>query len=366
MNKQLLRTIFVILCGLIAGVVGDSSRWIFGTGEMVSLLPWHRNVEWVAPNLTMYIIHLVLGVAMAWVTYAVPMRRAWFVWVAGVLLCFTASAALSLHKITVDPFPPAVSQFLGGLVGWSLARRKQATTFDVAPLFEGQLSPDAIRDLETCLTSEDLVCENRPMTVLSCSIVQPAQMRKLLGPSEFLAFHGEFRQRTSNLLLARRALVLPSAGEIVQACFGLPRAGANDHHQAEESAKLLLESLQECFINYAGPPMEFCVSVIQGMAATGIVNGTYQVASEAFDQGRQECEQARLSTPTTVPAEFTPTPKQPTSVAEQSELALDLEPPKPLPPIPKPPRKAKSLAEESKPANPTRVIPRKNKKKHRK
>lgn len=297
MKRPLLRTILVLVCGLMAGVVGDASRWVLGTGEMVSLLPWHRNVEWVAPTVTMYIIHLALGVAMAWVTYAVPMRRAWFVWVAGGLLCFTASAALSLHKITVDPFPPAVAQLLGGLVGWSLARRKQATTLDVERLFEGQLSPDSLRELEASLTSEDLVCENRPMTVLTCSIVQPARMRKLLGPSEFLTFHGEFRQRASNLLLARRALVLPSSGEVVQACFGLPKANSNDHEHAQQSATLLWESLKETFIDHTGPPLEFYVSCIQGMAATGIINGIYQVASEALDQGRQECEQARLSNP---------------------------------------------------------------------
>lgn len=284
------RVLPVFVLGLLAGLVGDASRWALGTGEWLAALPWLREVDWISPSATSQTVHILLGVAAAWFLYTVPLRRAGFLLVLSIILCFTGSAALSLHGGKVDPFSPAISLLLGGLVGWLLHRKHHGSVPSLQRVFDGQLSVEAQSELEGVLTSDDLQCENRNVYVLTCHVPDVAELRRKLGPAEFLKLTGEFRERATSLLHARRALVLPGSGEVVQACFGVPKADTNDAARATETAELLLVALDDCFSQQPDPRPQCAVSLQQGIAATGIVNGVYQIVGDVLEQSRHLCE----------------------------------------------------------------------------
>ena len=305
-----MRVFPVLLLGLIAGILGDASRWALGTGEWASVLPWLRDSEWVAPHLVTKIIHILLGLAAAWVVFTVPLRRALVIVLLALVLCFTGSAALSLHEIVLDPFPPAFSLLLGALAGWLMKKRRQAGHPPLEELFDGRLSEESIRKLSSTITAEDLAGENRPIIVLTCNIHDAAELRRKVGPSAFLAITGEFRKRATGLLLTRRALLLPGSGEMVQACFGVPKADASDAAGATESGSLLLAALNEYFRQQSAPRPEFSVTLLQGIAATGIVDGVYEVAGDVLEQCRHLCENSPSGQVTIDPASaaFLPIP----------------------------------------------------------
>ena len=354
-----MRVFPVLLLGLIAGILGDASRWALGTGDWASVLPWLKDSEWVAPHLVTKIVHIVLGMAAAWVAFTVPLRRALALMLLALVLCFTGSAALSLHEIVLDPFPPAFSLLLGTLAMWLVKKRRQAAHPPLEELFDGRLSEESIRKLSSTITTDDLAGENRPIIVLTCNIHDAAELRRKIGPSAFLTITGEFRKRATSLLLTRRALLLPGSGEMVQACFGIPKADSSDADVAAESASLLLAALNEYFRQQPAPRPEFSVTLLQGIAATGIVDGVYEVAGDVLEQCRHLCENSPSGQVTIDPASapFLPTIDHVESTPEPPAVELTPEPiatPLPIQPelisLPDSPKPSKSKPTSGQPA----------------
>jgi hypothetical protein len=284
-----LRHFLILSGGLLAGLFADAGRWIFETPDWNAGLPWALPGGVVSNGVTLGLC-LLLAVAAAWVLSALPGKRGWIMLSCAVALCFTGAAAVSLHEVGFDPFPPVFALALGALVATAVGRWWSHQRPDLAGLFVGQLSPEALAVLDSQLLQEDLACENRPVWLLGVMLHEASVLRKKLGPSAFLTLTGEFRKRASSLLLTRQALVLPDSGEIVWAAFGLPQGSADAGAKCVESAELLRTALVESF----PAPAEFCFAVQYGLAASGVVNGAYQVSGEVLTQGRQLLEVAFL------------------------------------------------------------------------
>jgi hypothetical protein len=284
------RHFLIVGGGLLAGIIADAGHWIFETADWNVGMPWALPGGAAASNGVTRALCLVLAVAAAWVLSVLPGKKGWIMVLCACVLCFTGAAAVSLHDVGFDPFPPVFALGLGALVAWAVGRWWSHQRPDLSGLFVGQLSPEALAVLEPQLLQEDLVCENRPIWLLGVALHEASVLRKKLGPSAFLTLTGEFRKRASSLLLTRQALVLPESGEIVWAAFGLPQGSADAGAKCVESAELLRTALTESF----PPPAEFCYAVQYGLAASGVVNGAYQVSGEVLTQARQLLEVAFL------------------------------------------------------------------------
>ena len=285
------RHLLILLGGLLAGVLADASRWALGTADWNALLPWVHDGGWADPNGLTKGLNYLLGLASAWVLCMVPGKRGWVMLIVAVVLCFTGASAVALHDVKFDPFPPVLALLLGAGVAWLWHRQQTRALPDLAQIFAGQLSPEALSQLESAINKDELGCENRPVWLLGACFHEASTMRKKMGPSAFLTLTGEFRKRATAILLTRQALVLPGTGEIVWAAFGVPLASADAGAICLDSAELLRTALSESF----PAPAEFSYVVQHGMAASGIVDGAYQVSGEVMDHARQLLEVAFLN-----------------------------------------------------------------------
>ncbi|MBP7950235.1 MAG: hypothetical protein KA004_11305 [Verrucomicrobiales bacterium] len=282
--------LFALLVGLLAGLVGDSLRWVAPTGAWAAALPWMSATAWNPAEWVLHLSAAVFGVAGAWIGYAVSgTLRAASLMAAGTALCFSGSAAVALHKIGFDPFPSSIALMLGGLVGWAVGRSRLSLAAQLPVIFSGRISAEQMQKLRQSRPLPDLQCENRPVVVITLRILNEQEVRKLIGPAAVLKLAEEFRQRAVSGLLARGALLLPGATQAIQACFGVPLEGKNDVREGCQAALLLLGMMRE-FVGQRNPNgggrLRFGIGVCQGLAASGLVNGEYQTEGDVLERSR--------------------------------------------------------------------------------
>lgn len=239
----------------------------------------------------MFVLMLLLAGASAQVWTAVAWRQALVLLAMAVVLCFTGAAALALHGVKFDPYAASASLLTGAaMAGW-WKHRKQAPAVEAGEVFAGQLSATSLQSLTQEPAEVYLEVKERPVFVLTCCLQQTAELRKELGPFEYLALTKEFRRWASQLLLTRRGLVLPGNDEVVQACFGVPLPTNEEGTWAAETVKLL-KAAQADFVH---PPLKAppgCgLSLWHGKVLTGRVGESYQVTGELLDQARRAAEQ---------------------------------------------------------------------------
>lgn len=281
----------VFLSGCLTGLVADAFRWIFSTTEAAARLPWMPEGGVAGPGWLLTLLACVLGAVFAWLGYTVRGRwRAVILLLGGTVLCFTGSASLALHGAAFDPYPAAAACLLGWLVGWGFSRSPLSKKSDLSATFTGRLSPEMLRKLTQMKPPPDLSGENRPVTVLTCRMLNEGAVRQCIGPAAFLKLAEEFRQRAHSALLSRQALLVPGPTELIQACFGLPVAEKSYARDACQAA-LLLQSVLREFIGQRNPrgggALQFGIGLSSGTAASGMLGGDYQILGSVMEMSHQ-------------------------------------------------------------------------------
>ena len=282
----------VILLALasLAGTLGFALFWLTTVWKIN--MPWNQGLEMRGPFGLACLVLLLLAVAGAWLRHSVPGPKAWLLLGIASLLCFTGSAALSMHGILFDPLSAALSLLLGGAVAWWWDRRSNERPASLQKILAGQLSDVSVKILDEELPEPPLAFKQRSLFVLTCCLKDAARLRKKLGPFEFLTLTTEFRRLSTALLMTRQALVLPGSGETVQACFGVPVAGEEDGPWAAETSRLLEFALKDFCPTEAAGILKCGFSLIYGEAITGMGETSYEVSGDILAAARIAAEQA--------------------------------------------------------------------------
>ena len=280
----------LLALALLAGTVGSVVFWMTTVWKIS--MPWNQGLtlpSHFGPTCT---VLLLLAVASAWIRHAVPGPRAWLLLGIAAALCFTGSAALSMHGISFDPLSAALSLLLGGaLTSWWNGRSNGPSLPRPKLVTEQTAEPETMA-LADDLEEPSLAFAERPVFILTCCLKDNAPLRKKLGPFEFLTLTREFRRLANALLETRRALVLPGTGETVQACFGIPVAGDDDGPWAAETARLLAFALKDFTPTETSGTLPCGFSLLHGQATTGLGEVSYEVSGTLLETARIAAEQA--------------------------------------------------------------------------
>jgi len=244
MKRSLITTLIIgVAVAVIVGVL-HSMRVIAGFEAVTAqLVTDYAGATRVFGEKWQYILVLVIGLGVAWLTLStVPRRRVWLL--VGLLLMelFGLAWVCSLYRVFFQPAPSILALVLAFLAaeGWSVFLRRSRTHL-IRTLFADRLSIEQFRRLSDGRISFDAEPKTYDVSVVVCDLGNKLTFAEGNEPAAFTETTAKFIRETAARLVEAGAYLQAADGEGVVGVFGFP---APDPEHAQKAARVVLDMIK--------------------------------------------------------------------------------------------------------------------------
>lgn len=235
---------------------------VFGEGEVTPVI-------WLEILLT-----VVVTVGATWAVVEMPgLSRKGLVVLSCVLLLLTFSPVLALHNWLFDPAPAALGVVLGSLGGYLFSRSSRGMRKGVLlQVLGNRVSHDTFLSLLDGKSPLPLEPRVQQVTVLSCRLLNEAEMREKLAPEDWVSISNFFLRSVEAFLVKEGAYVDEAHPENLRASFGV--LGESTEAEKACATALLLQSrlrnfTRECETRWF-QPLVFGIGLESGEVVSGV------------------------------------------------------------------------------------------------
>jgi class 3 adenylate cyclase len=209
---------------------------------------------------------------------------------AAIFLTLTMPGALALNGVLFEPFSGVAAALLAWLCGILYGFTDEGMKVqEMAEWLAGRISPQEFNKVAG--TAEPFEVESkREMTVLTCRVVNTAELGAQLTPAECEALVSKFLGEVSQFVIAQGGYLDACNVEGVRAFFGMA-VGDEDHAANACRATLALDKLLRGVTDDAQKKLKFGIGLCTGALSTGMYDfgGTiqYSAVGESLDFSRR-------------------------------------------------------------------------------
>ncbi len=249
-KRALILIIGVVVCApLLAlyhyGVFHDLADWLERTYRQVFVLrpePLARVVP------LQYLFYTAMAFVTAWVCAEMPRQSRKFGFMFGAaFLTFMLSPALAFNGVMFEPFSGLLAVLAAGLLGVAISgTEKGSRAHMLRRFFIGRISETTFTQLSTAKELPQLT-GRRELTVLSCRVLNYADLGAELEPVEMETLSSGFLKAVAEFLVSKGAYLDSCNEDGVRVLFGFP---LHDEKHADTACRVALE-LRTRLINLA-------------------------------------------------------------------------------------------------------------------
>lgn len=261
----------------------------------VLILPAKVDLRFILP--LQYAFYTLVAFVSAWVCMELPRPFSRAAYLAGaVFLTLLISPALAFCGVLFEPFSGITAILVAGVFGMILgATEAGKRRHTLLRYFVGRLSTDNFQKLVNAPKATD-ISGKRELTVMTCRILNYADLSAQMEPHDLEKFSSLFLQATAEFLVARGAYLDMCNAEGVRVFFGMP---VEDSEHALHGCQTALElrqrliNLDQEMQNRWHRKPSFGVALATGPMSIGLFGFRefqfYSAVGEALDFSRRLC-----------------------------------------------------------------------------
>jgi class 3 adenylate cyclase len=248
MKRSLVSAILIsLVLGVIVGVLHAANLLLRVETAVLAFLSHRTPGTTVIGPVWQYLIILLLGFTVSWLTLASPRRlRIGLLSLALILELAAATWVCSFYHIAFQPLPAITVVALAFVISerWAVMSRRSRSTL-AASFFRGRLSKTQMSRMiegEIPLETEARVHE---VTVVVCDIANKYDLAEETDPADFAKTTEAFISRTTDLFLEADGYIQAADGEGVVAVFGFPDSRGDHADKAVRVTLGLIDSFNK-------------------------------------------------------------------------------------------------------------------------
>lgn len=221
------------------GVFRELADWLERIYKQIFTLPEARLTRLV---LLQYGFYTVMAFCSAWVCAEMPRLSRKFGFIFGAaFLTLILSPALAFNGLLFEPISGLLAIIAAGLLGIAISgTEKGQRAHLLRPFFIGRLSEDAFEQLVSS-KEPPVLTGRRELTVLSCRMLNGAELSTELEAAELEKLSSSFLRTTAEFLVSKGAYLDSCSEDSVGVLFGFP---LNDDQHAATACKAAIELRQ--------------------------------------------------------------------------------------------------------------------------